>query len=140
VSRGAALLVAATAIVIAAVVAGLRVLDSPAVARERQLDRRRIEQLQDIQRAIDQSATGLSSALPESLDALAAAASPPPDLRDPVSGERYEYRALDGPRYELCAEFAQPSDERPGRPARDFWSHGAGRQCFRLELRTLPPP
>ena len=35
---------------------------------------------------------------------------------------------------ELCATFDRESTEPPARSTSDFWRHGAGRQCFELEV------
>ena len=125
-----ALIVAVTAVA-AAVGAGIYAIGSPGAARVRQFDVRRVADLQDIQRTIDVR-WSRQLPLPQSLDDIASA-------RDPVTDRPYEYRTLSASRYELCAEFSESSTAPAARPTRDFWSHGAGRQCFQIEPRTLEP-
>ena len=101
------------------------------------LDERRVQDLQGIQRAIERRWLAQPQ-LPATLDELVLTA-PPLAAADPVSGSAYEYRPVSGIQYELCASFAAASPGvSDGRP-RDFWSHGAGRECFRLEARALQP-
>lgn len=65
---------------------------------------------------------------------------------DPVTFKRYEYRVLNGSRYELCIVFDRASERgEGGSPGIKYgdpithsygsWVHGSGRQCVQ---RTLP--
>lgn len=76
-----------------------------------------------------------AGALPLSLDDLTREPGYPPLPADPESGIPYEYRTLDGDRYELCASFARGAGDAPAEARGDFWSHGADRQCFQLEAK-----
>ena len=122
-------LAAASLAVLAAIAGGIRAIGSPAAERVRQLDARRVSDLQDLQRAVELhwSSTG---ALPGTLDELRGRAHPPPADRDPVTGRAYDYRRINEMRYEVCAEFSASSSLPEARPRRDVWSHAAGRQCF----------
>lgn len=114
--------IAAGTAVIATLVAGFSVMGAPSVQRNIEADRRRIEHFKEI--------AGLLHArteLPEYLSQL------PVRWLDPVSGRGYEYRKLSQYEYELCAIFTA-SDAKL-----QFWSHGSGRQCFRLNSRRSVP-
>ena len=132
---GKTLATIAAVLVAVSIVAGLILVGPPAQGRLERLDRRRIEDLKGIMRAID-VVWDRNEWLPESLDEL------PKDPRvgantvDPGSGEPYEYHRLDEEIYELCATFDGESPA-PGRQAPTaFWSHGIGRQCFKLTVDT----
>jgi hypothetical protein len=51
---------------------------------------------------------------------------------DPVTGAPYEYAARGPEQYTLCAVFAGGSADEA-----DFWSHGAGRQCFEMVANKI---
>lgn len=134
----------AVAAVIAAVVAGLLVLPSPAEERARRLDERRVEDLRDIAQAMDLYWTR-HAGLPASIEELSREASVTVSARDPDTGQDYELRLLDEATYELCATFEGARSSAASARARrdrdasdDFWSHAAGRQCFRLEAKAVP--
>ena len=107
-----------------AIVAGMLALGSPAKARERRFDERRLEDLAAIERAVDDYHY-YHGGLPTTLDDLNKGAGQAP-FRDPLTQQTYEYRALDDHGYELCAVFQQPS----GRPLGDR-AHDTGRKCFK---------
>ena len=121
---GTRLLIASlTAGAVAAVVAGVMALGSPAAARERRFDERREDDLAEIERVINEY-HGDHSALPHALTHLNRR-SGDTLLRDPVTQQPYKYRVLDDHRYELCAVFQQPS-----RRSLDPWAHDSGAHCF----------
>jgi hypothetical protein len=141
VSGRSVLAAAVGAAVLAAVAAGLILLGPPSEERGRKLDDQRIAELRAVAGAIDRYWIRHDS-LPPSLEALANERDVSVSLQDPETRQPYEYRPLDDGTYELCADFAQDSsdDEQPPVGDRDsdaaypgFWSHGAGRHCFRLE-------
>jgi hypothetical protein len=119
----------------AAIVAGLMVMTSPAEERARRMDERRVEDLSEIDNAIDVY-WSRKSALPPHLDALVREFGAALSIRDPNDANEYEYRVLDATKYELCAIFEEPS-----RPQRSrfgtFWNHHAGRQCFQLAAERV---
>jgi len=127
----AAVLVAA---VVGAVAAGLAVVGSPAKARLRRLDERRIEDLRDISQATDRHYLRYGR-LPPSLDSLTPEIGAPSSIRDPAGAEPYVYRVLSDSTYELCARFALGSSTSEGRFGPDLWAHRAGQQCFQLQGR-----
>ncbi len=57
---------------------------------------------------------------------------------DPFTGRSYEYRRLDGARYQVCAEFGAPS-ARGASAAAQFWAHPAGRKCFDIGFASEVP-
>ena len=117
----------------AAVVAGLAVVGSPAEARLKRLDERRVTDLQTLNNLLNQY-WSRHKALPASLDEALNSAGWASSTRDPVTGELYPYRIVEGRRYELCATFDRASDQPPSTSA-PFWSHSSGRQCFPMEIR-----
>jgi hypothetical protein len=130
------LLIVVVAAVLAAVGIGLKLIGSPEAERARRLDERRLADLQTIARAVDVHWTRHQT-LATSLGVLDEDGFNSADLRDPGTSEPYEYRVLDGRNYELCAVFEARTEEPRGR--RDAaWTHGDGRQCFRLEAASVP--
>jgi hypothetical protein len=116
---------------------------SPAQMRRYEADSRRAADLGQIGQAIHQlwqSQSAGENQLPEKLSELAALPSAAPlRLLDPQTMRPYEYRALGGSRYELCAEFAEVSAPPRAGEIR-FWSHPPGRACFTLDAKLRPPP
>lgn len=115
-------------------IGSLLLLDSPSQERVHRLDARRVEDLRLLAGAVDLH-WSRGNALPLSLDDLTLEPGYPPLPADPETGSPYEYRALAGDRYELCAGFACGTDAEPLETRRDFWAHGTGRQCFQLEAK-----
>lgn len=126
----------AIAAVLLAVAGGLLVLESPAQQRTRRLDERRVSDLREIARAVDLFSTR-HDRLPASLDELSRELGAGVAVRDPTTGEPYEYRTLGERSYELCAAFERSTTGQTGWRGRGFWAHGAGRHCFELEARTV---
>ena len=127
VSGGKALVAIMAVAIAAAVAAGLLAAGSPATARERRFDDRRVEDLTALGQAVDQHHSA-SGRLP---DTLAELAQDWLDQRDPRTAQPYEYRVLNADTYHLCAVFQQPSAHGAG-----FWRHGSGRHCFNLHSRS----
>lgn len=124
-------------VVVATVITGILLLDSPAQERLRRLDERRVSDLREISYAVDVYWTREGS-LPSSLKDLSDEERVVRELADPETGDPYEYRVLGEKAYALCAVFALDTgtDERDA-PYLDFWSHGPGRQCFQLEAQDV---
>ena len=122
--------------VIAAVVAGLVFLGSRTEERLRQMDQKRVDDLRNIASAIDLYWTR-QQRLPASLEDLSQQPGLSLKIRDPATEQLYEYQAHAAGSYELCATFERDSAERSLAHGSDFWSHGAGRQCFQLEAREV---
>ena len=137
---------AAGAAVLVTLAVGLVLGGSPARERQRQLDRRRIDDLRSISIAVE-TFYGERRALPGSLSQLVELPSTGVrSVQDPLTREAYVYRTLDSTGYELCATF--DTADSLGAPEYDlpqasrFWRHGAGRTCFRFQIprRILTPP
>jgi hypothetical protein len=136
------------AVVLIAVVSGFFIMGSPYTQRQFNYDSTRIADLQNIQYQItDYFRT--KQALPESLaelrDPLLGSYIP----NDPETGEPYEYNALGGLTFELCATFSLPLPQvdlekvsqddwrvREILQNTENWAHDAGRTCFE---RTVDP-
>lgn len=124
--------------VVAALAAGLWLAGNPVRARAQRLDDRREAHLEAIAGAID-TYWERHESLPPSLEELARERGVRvQSVEDPVTGVGYEYRPMEGRRYELCAVFDaedRGAKETRGRIARGtrFWEHGAGRTCFEIE-------
>ncbi len=130
--------------VVASVLGGLFLLGSPEKAHERVVDTRRIADIRAIASAVDLYWTR-QGRLPASLAELSHEQGIRINALDPETKQPYGYRVLGQKRYELCAEFAgkaaQEGDIAPDdfgyvAPS-DFWAHGAGKQCFRLQPKAI---
>lgn len=133
----------AVVVVVGAVGAGLVALGPPSEERARRLDERRVEDLRGIAGAVDLYWTRHGS-LPASIQELSDESGVTISTGDPETGQDYELQLLETATYEVCASFERSSAEPRERSvsARDasenFWSHGAGRQCFRLDAQDVP--
>ena len=110
------------------------ILGSPADERINRLDARRVNDLQQIDRAVSLHWMR-QGRLPASLDQLSRDPGIRIDLRDPTTLEPYAYRPLDDKKFEICGMFE--SAELTERSRSSFWSHGAGRQCFQPTVREI---
>jgi hypothetical protein len=118
--------------VVATIGASMWVAGSPAEARLRALDERRVQHLQTIQQWVTQYVTA-RKALPSSLGVLSRDPVGAMLPTDPETGAQYEYRVTGDRAYELCATFAREGDrDNPGYGPYS-WPHGAGRQCFQRD-------
>ena len=125
---------AVIAVVAAAVVAGLVLIGSPAEQRKQRFDERRAQDLASISLQI-RSYWKMHGALPPGLDSLPPSGSR--GHRDPRTGQPYEYAALEGARYRLCADFeTEASEEYPVQL--EFGRHGKGHTCFDQEAGKAP--
>jgi hypothetical protein len=128
----------AIGLVASAVIAGLIVSGSPAEQRIRRFDEERVRDLRGIADSVSAFAKARGR-LPESLDELAGGPSVNARTRDSSTGEPYGYRHTGGLGFELCARFEREALEGSSYWVNRFWSHGPGRQCFRLDAETMPP-
>jgi len=133
----------ATLTVTLAVAYGFFLVGSPGTRRSERFDEQRLSDLQTIVREAGllcltekDGERVLKSPAPKSLDALAAAArdSRVP-IRDPETGEPYQYEFIDEKTIKVCAEFTFPRDSDQS----VFWNHTAGKQCFTINLLDPPP-
>lgn len=133
-SRRARLFAGLAALVVAiTTVAAFIVIGSPWEIRRERLDAQRIADLQRLSAAIE-SYHRAHGRLPEQLADLEREPRHFVDIRDPVSGEAYDYIAgEDEMTYRLCARFETDSDRgvpRTGRDSAHFWRHEPGRVCY----------
>lgn len=135
-STSRAFALVAVAAVAAAVIAGLSLIRSPGEERERLIDARRVSELRTIASVVDLYWTR-EGRLPVSLDALRAAQRGGLQYEDPDTGRPYEYRVIGEKGYELCAEFVRNPGDEVRHLQGDFWTHGAGRHCYRLDARKV---
>ena len=114
----------------AAVTTGIVIIGSPGEERTRRLDTRRVEDLQAISSAIEVFHKRHQQ-VPGSLDELSKEGGLSVIPRDPVTGQSYGYRTFNANSYELCSAF----DRETADARADFWSHGAGTQCFTMNVK-----
>ena len=129
-------------VVVGCIAYAVYLMGSPGQQRDITLDRDRISHLSNISANID-IYWELNDELPEDLAQMPGPRYSIRRIHDPESGVPYEYRVLEGPRYELCAAFSTdtamaPDRDRPFSDRR--WDHGAGRTCFELEAQARPAP
>lgn len=129
---GIALLVS---VVVAAVIAGIYVIGSPAEQRLRRMDETRTQDLIATTYALD-AYWRRNQQLPASLDELLQDRDASAILAGIDVQSTQEYMPRGPATYELCAVFNRPSSESRAEPGGVFWSHGEGRECFVLEVET----
>lgn len=134
-SLGKTMVVAAMTVVVVSIITGVIVVGSPAEGRLQRLDSARIEDLKGIMVAMD-SFWVRNERLPASLEVLGADPRVQVKTHDPGSAELYDYALLDEDTYELCATFDRELPAPARRNSPDFWSHGVGRKCFELSVKT----
>jgi hypothetical protein len=125
-----------TVAVTAAIAAGIYLLGPPAAERVRRMDERRVQDLSAVARAMDVYWTR-NMRFPSSLAALRSELGTGISTTDPATEAPYEFRALDGQSYELCARFEADSGDSDQGLSAGFWSHRAGRQCFQRTARRV---
>ena len=131
------LLLAVSAVVAVAVVAGFLALGTPGTERERRLDDTRLEDL----RAVRSRVVGhfrRTGVLPPTLAAVDSLLPRGSVLVDPARGDPYEYEVVDDSTFRLCATFDHPTEDEPARMAYDAWAHGSGRTCYRFRITDRP--
>ena len=133
------LAIAASVVVAATLVVAVLSMGAPSQQREARLDARRVQDLQEIERAV-QVYFEAHNALPESI--ATAESQPGWSLAtvDPTDGTPYSYVITGERSYKLCASFTTDtaqSGERPWTP--DGWNHGVGEQCFGRKVAKPTP-
>lgn len=125
-SRNRLFAMVASVAVIAAVVAGLFLAGSPADERLRRLDEIRVNDLRNLNAAID-SHMRRNNFMPRDLASVVDGRQLMELPVDPESGAQYEFTQIDSGSYQLCANFSAPYS---GEAELSFWAHPAGRSCF----------
>lgn len=133
-SSGKAVLSIASVVVLGSIVAGVILVGGPAEGRMERLDDERVEDLQEIMRAVDRFWKE-HERLPAGLEDLAREPRTRVNTLDPGSAEAYEYAILSEDTYHLCAVFDGES-RALRRATTDFWSHSGGRHCFELSPKA----
>ena len=127
------------AVLAIAVVGSFFIIESPSDQRMRKLDDERVEHLWELQDAVE-GYWWTNEALPELLDDI--------DRElplDPETNATYRYEKLSDEEYEICATFSFENTVGYARPVyvdrsvshRDFYSHGAGEDCFQRTVEFL---
>jgi hypothetical protein len=126
------LAVAASVVVVLAIVAAIWVMGSPSTQREANLDARRVDDLSHIARLLDDHVSTYGT-LPPDLATLAKQPGRRLAIVDPVDGRPYGYEVTGARTYRLCAVFVTDTSEIPaaaGPWRAEQWTHGKGRHCF----------
>lgn len=126
------LAIAATVVIAATLVAALWIMGSPSAQRQANIDGRRVDDLRDIARLVDEHLL-THDALPQDLATLAEQPGRQLSIVDPVDGTPYEYRVTGALTYRLCAVFVTDTSEVTANVTRwptHEWTHGKGRDCF----------
>ena len=134
------LLFVSALVLVGCVVYALTLTGSPGSQRDTRLDGQRMSDLSNIADNIDLY-WEMNEELPAGFDDMPGPTYYIDRVDDPETGTPYEYRALEAPRYELCAVFSTDSreQEREARFSERAWEHGAGRHCFQLEAQAPSP-
>jgi hypothetical protein len=130
-----ALAIVLVIVVAAAVTTGIVIIGSPSEERTRRLDARRVEDLQRLSGAVEVYHQR-HQRVPASLQELSQEPGLASVARDPATGQEYGYRSFTANSYQLCGTFERETTDAP---AADFWSHGAGTQCFTLDIKPTTP-
>lgn len=124
------LAIAASVVMIAAVVAAMLVMGSPASQRESRLDRKREQDMARIAMAID-ARTFAGKPLPEDLASLASERGRRLSIDDPATDAPYAYEITGDRDFRLCAVFTTDTAQESRKAWIDeSWLHGTGRHCF----------
>lgn len=123
-------------------IAGIFFVESPQVAREKRQDQEVVQQLVQLENAVQNYYT-TEEALPENLDQLAEEVDfiIPRDLNNIVTGSAIEYEVLNETEYRLCTEFQRSTMDDTEQSRYDYynkaWLHEAGRDCFEREAQDV---
>ncbi len=121
-----------TILTLATLVYGYSLIETPAEVRERRIDDRQVEALQDMQWRIEEHYR-MNKALPVNISDVYSVSDVP---EAPTDRAGYEYKVIDKNNYELCATFAYSSESSTMSPMMMYkeqnynWEHEAGNWCF----------
>ena len=129
----AVFVIAASCVVLLALIVGVAVSPSPWTARDRKLDQALVQRLSAVQNAIS-SYHRINGKLPPALGELLASPQnfPTGNTKESLGEIEYTPAADGGPGYGLCANFLQSSANEAISYV-PTWTHQAGRQCFQLK-------
>lgn len=129
------------ALIIIVFIASLFAVESPAETRNRRLDEAIISDFNNINMAIENYYQG-NKKLPENINELKEESNflMKDDIKDPISGEKYEYKIIDKKKYELCATFRTSNKDREGDAYRyetnGFYLHDSGYKCLKNTINV----
>ena len=113
-------------------VSGMMQIPSPHTARLKKMDDLRLSSMVDLSNKIVDY-YNKRKLLPVSLAVLVSEKLVySKNIKDKETSEPFEYRILDPTHFEICAHFHQEGRHWSG----PEWEHGAGRQCFKQEVRS----
>jgi hypothetical protein len=125
---------AATIVVVAVIVLGLRDLGGPQNQRQLQSDLRTLQTLSALAQQIQFAWHNSGQVLPASLDQFPATVT-----QDPSTGKRFAYHPKSASGYELCATFATDTRNLPPQNPPDPLPHPKGDHCFQLDAAQQVP-
>jgi hypothetical protein len=110
------------------------VVGSPGHQRALAIDRRRADDLSDLERSVHSRYHQRGKQLPKELPVGLG-------IVDSVGDNAISYERVDATRYVLCTTFALATDPKADRNDghRDAWKHTAGRTCYHLDSRYFDP-
>lgn len=136
-------------LVLVTIVGGFVIVGSPTKQRDIRFDTQRVNDLSSIQSLIIYNYWPAKGTVPNNLDELNDPTYYDFVATDPETKEKYVYNKLSSNSFELCATFAQVTQDTKGRGAFDggssvaypasyprpesennMWEHGIGRTCF----------
>lgn len=119
---------------------GFYVAGSPQDARLKDMDDKKVSDLQRISHSINQFYSSNGN-LPDSLNQIKVGNDE--WLKNPQTKQKYKYRIISDKKYELCADFNFRSDENdkvhaptPIVKGEQDWSHSSGKDCFEKRVTT----
>ncbi len=134
-----ALMIGSVLVVVITVGFAIYLVGTPGQQRDVRLDDQRISDLRNISSNID-IYLEINEEMPSYLSEMVGPRFYVRSLEDPGTGLFYEYRVIEGTKYELCANFATDNSEGRRSERRPFsetaWEHGAGLTCFQLTARA----
>lgn len=127
---GRTLLILASALITATVIAVIALTPSPGQHRQMQRDNAVLNDLEQLQQAIGRWHREHGQ-LPAALAPVAAQPGLSLQLAPADGGAAYSYQPIDEEQYRLCAVFlTDTADDRYGRRYPAARAHGAGQHCF----------
>ncbi len=127
------------AVVVIVFVSALFIVESPREARDRKIDERILSTFNYIDNELNRYYNEKET-LPENLKVLKEEYPyiEDDDFENPITKEQVEYRAVDGAKYELCANFrtSNRNIESDDRMYEDKWPHDKGDQCLKQKVYT----
>lgn len=133
-SRNTWAAVAATIVVVAVIVLGLRDLGGPQNQRQLQSDLRTLHALEALAQQIQFAWNTSGKVLPANLDQFLSTVT-----QDPSTRKRFAYHPKSTSGYELCATFATDTRDLPPQNPPGPWPHPKGDHCFQLDAAQQVP-